>query len=181
MDLTIKPYKPKHFNPRSPRGGATDEQEFIVKVDWISIHAPHEGERRRCVWCRDAVNDISIHAPHEGERRNGSRGLSSFITFQSTLPTRGSDRAAMALQLIDLDFNPRSPRGGATFVPCGLCPRLEFQSTLPTRGSDVPAEHHRAGRRISIHAPHEGERLGTKPVTNLPPRFQSTLPTRGSD
>ena len=44
-----------------------------VSQDWakalISIHAPHEGERRMHVsqdWSKDL---ISIHAPHEGERR----------------------------------------------------------------------------------------------------------------
>ena len=80
-----------------------------------------------------------------------------------------------------------------------------FQSTLPTRGSD--AERHEYGRdavRISIHAPHEGERQTPREVKPEEPEisihaphegerpriakallslnpFQSTLPTRGSD
>ena len=57
------------FNPRSPRGGAT-----------ISFE--------------DAVNDdlaVSIHAPHEGERRLLIRHFNLLFVFQSTLPTRGSD------------------------------------------------------------------------------------------
>ena len=60
--------------------------------------------------------EVSIHAPHEGERR-------SFL-----IPKR----------LIFLRFNPRSPRGGATFS-CRCCNthRQAFQSTLPTRGSDL--------------------------------------------
>ena len=82
---------------------------------------------------------------------------------------------------------------------------LKFQSTLPTRGSDQIAL--RAGvmrPAISIHAPHEGERLWTHlpprhcggyfnprsprggatilwPKMISSPKFQSTLPTRGSD
>ena len=36
-------------------------------------------------------------------------------TFQSTLPTRGSDAEAAQVDISMLaDFNPRSPRGGAT-------------------------------------------------------------------
>ena len=57
---------------------------------------------------------ISIHAPHEGER---------------PAPDGPSNDNS--------NFNPRSPRGGAT-------------------GRD---ESGNKGRKISIHAPHEGERL----------------------
>ncbi len=81
----------------------------------------------------------------------------------------------------------------------------KFQSTLPTRGSDLvfcakfqldklisihaPHEGERlnpaAGwlRRhaISIHAPHEGERQMSELANELNGIFQSTLPTRGSD
>ena len=34
---------------------------------------------------------------------------------------------------------------------------------------------------ISLHAPHEGERLGVSDATYNAALFQSTLPTRGSD
>ncbi len=103
------------------------------------------------------------------------------------------------------DFNPRSPRGGATIVLlCGVVKHLRFQSTLPTRGSDDFVDDLLVDGGISIHAPHEGERLrgffnllaadvisihapheGERPkgpfqqgIFHL---FQSTLPTRGSD
>ena len=104
-------------------------------------------------------------------------------TFQSTLPTRGSDRP------------PKSR-------PCARC---TFQSTLPTRGSDSTTLYAEGTEAVSIHAPHEGERPesvqyltakvvcvsihapheGERPY--ILPRcrhirqFQSTLPTRGSD
>ena len=103
--------------------------------------------------------------------------------FQSTLPTRGSDRP------------PKSR-------PCARC---TFQSTLPTRGSDSTTLYAEGTEAVSIHAPHEGERPesvqyltakvvcvsihapheGERPY--ILPRcrhirqFQSTLPTRGSD
>ena len=38
-----------YFNPRSPRGGATCYARLrMARGRIISIHAPHEGERRRC-------------------------------------------------------------------------------------------------------------------------------------
>ena len=57
-----------------------------------------------------------------------------------------------------------------------------FQSTLPTRGSDcADAKRSSATSRISIHAPHEGERQDKGRQCRPKGEFQSTLPTRGSD
>ena len=126
------------FNPRSPRGGATLEGGSPRKHKYgISIHAPHEGERRDgCGLAPDgrdfnprsprggatALNipcaqpfEISIHAPHEGERPAYPKTLLQPIRFQSTLPTRGSD----AYQAYRINR------------------QKVFQSTLPTRGSDL--------------------------------------------
>ena len=172
----------------------------------ISIHAPHEGERPDGA---DNITDlahISIHAPHEGERLLRLRGVAVKGAFQSTLPTRGSDLVTDALKGEDTDFNPRSPRGGATQAPRHKGRGQLFQSTLPTRGSDaaeqpapeptpisIHAPHEGERRRlrppldcerrkISIHAPHEGERpLPQMTRTHIRHLFQSTLPTRGSD
>ena len=83
------------------------------------------------------------------------------IVFQSTLPTRGSDLHNFHhTHPQGIYFNPRSPRGGATsiFAPYKKAP-LRFQSTLPARGSDGCALQ-RAGKCGG---------------------FQSTLPARGSD
>ena len=115
----ILPFLPAlhaYFNPRSPRGGATYTRGLMVGFVPISIHAPHEGER--------------LAALGMGVR---------VWAFQSTLPTRGSDWHRLMEFVGDLDFNPRSPRGGATiyYVTC------------------------RDKKQISIHAPHEGERPST--------------------
>ena len=81
----------RYFNPRSPRGGATSYSSFAPSMRYISIHAPHEGERP----------DLKHHRLRD-------------IVFQSTLPTRGSDMKRGGLHLRHMHFNPRSPRGGAT-------------------------------------------------------------------
>ena len=152
---------------------------------YISIHAPHEGER--------PSHRISPHRrwtyfnprSPRGGATNGAYDAIAHDKFQSTLPTRGSDRTRAAPPRHHTGyFNPRSPRGGAT-----------WRSRL----------HRGGGGKISIHAPHEGERplrisRHVVRIYNFNPRsprggatvgvayharqllaFQSTLPTRGSD
>ena len=102
------------FNPRSPRGGATWDLATDDNAENVSIHAPHEGERRSACRRRLLADGVSIHAPHEGERR-----------IRCPTPVR---RSAC--------FNPRSPRGGATTKTIIAIVANMFQSTLPTRGSD---------------------------------------------
>ena len=127
----------------------------------ISIHAPHEGERLQRGGQPQHGRHISIHAPHEGERQS-----------------------LLVLYVIRLcDFNPRSPRGGATSNSTS-CSRTNFAISI-----HAPHEGERlimvclldTRKQISIHAPHEGERPDTGLGSAQPIRFQSTLPTRGSD
>ena len=171
---------------------------------------------------------ISIHAPHEGERPPYPIVSGMRTIFQSTLPTRGSDGERRKSLPCPCYFNPRSPRGGATIRRTGRYPILgisihaphegerplmflglspdshisihaphegerlptltanptqagAFQSTLPTRGSDDGIALIVIGIKISIHAPHEGERHYGQYATAATQQFQSTLPTRGSD
>ncbi len=127
-----------NFNPRSPRGGATRNIYATCRYSYISIHAPREGERPRLPCLNQYRFRISIHAPREGERPYGRvvRQRANLL-FQSTLPARGSDRNICKNFLSSGDFNPRSPRGGATAFDT-LTANCAF---------------------ISIHAPREGERL----------------------
>ena len=174
-----------NFNPRSPRGGATYGVTRDDGAFGISIHAPHEGERplppsmhiaastyfnprsprggaTLATICRAiSASLISIHAPHEGERLTPYQPAPPVDIFQSTLPTRGSDGDWWWIaSWTYYNFNPRSPRGGATVSPFAKC----------------------SYNVISIHAPHEGERLSICPQACTPTaKFQSTLPTRGSD
>ena len=124
------------FNPRSPRGGATPYGQAVPFVAYISIHAPHEGERRVT-----------------------QRSLFIVPIFQSTLPTRGS-RAAQNARARRLRFQSTLPtRGSDALLSIRLGDTQPFQSTLPTRGSARGENIKIGGQIISIHAPHEGERL----------------------
>ena len=108
------------FNPRSPRGGATQSNHHLLLLHQVSIHAPHEGERHLALAIYPINEQVSIHAPHEGERQSYHQGVlhktevsihaphegerlydsskpKSIPLFQSTLPTRGSDQFAVYL------------------------------------------------------------------------------------
>ena len=152
-------YTCKDFNPRSPRGGAT------------------------CLTLTGQAGTMYFNprSPRGGATSAPASRVRPPV-FQSTLPTRGSDHKAAFVLRGQVDFNPRSPRGGATrasgtpfalatnFNPrsprggatsgrwVSLCCRHRFQSTLPTRGSDWQRCDSAGRQRISIHAPHEGER-----------------------
>ena len=187
------------------RGSDVDELTKKQKLQQISIHAPHEGERQAHHIRLRLQHLISIHAPHEGERRGTVWGLYVDAEFQSTLPTRGSDIPHSKNSDSISHFNPRSPRGGAT--PRALSAGLNFCISIhaPHEGERPDGKPLTLDRgNISIHAPHEGERRAPETELALPKMisihaphegerpigkclyvgaggFQSTLPTRGSD
>ncbi len=102
------------FNPRSPRGGATGLLARRVDMGRVSIHAPHEGERRRAARVRAYCPPVSIHAPHEGERRNGIFQSFARLVVSIHAPHEGERRLLARRVDMGRRFNPRSPRGGAT-------------------------------------------------------------------
>ena len=130
------------FNPRSPRGGATLCAKIEATQAVISIHAPHEGERLSSSVGSFFFFLISIHAPHEGERQSQAHtppcGL---YNFNPRSPRGGATRIGQEVCPKFDNFNPRSPRGGATCcLQCIHLKMITFQSTLPTRGSDRSKE-----------------------------------------
>ena len=149
-----------YFNPRSPRGGATSASFPHACTVKFQSTLPTRGSDYTYLHGKQIDKTISIHAPHEGGATMDRRGWHTDL----------------------LNFNPRSPRGGATKVFfIGGQSGAGFQSTLPTRGSD--------GREYSIkstdnhfnpRSPRGGAtwRLGGRSGCL---KFQSTLPTRGSD
>ena len=103
-----------NFNPRSPRGGATHHTYRTSTIGIFQSTLPTRGSDSFSFAVGFISASISIHAPHEGERLNFT------ITY-----------------IIHNNFNPRSPRGGATIIFYNyFILNVRFQSTLPTRGSD---------------------------------------------
>ena len=129
------------------------------------------------------------------------------MPFQSTLPTRGSDRNQQRTYYVGVIISIHAAHEGQRHKKvCFVYLSAGFQSTLPTRGSDysqtilllVPFLYFnprcprgaatsifslRSGRlrQISIHAAHEGQRRRRQFLQLYVVLFQSTLPTRGSD
>ena len=104
---------------------------------------------------------ISIHAPHEGERPFSPRIMGEVNLFQSTLPTRGSD-AFIASCSTERRISIHAPHEGerrSTLVHIPLCNTISIHA--PHEGERLPAFINGfRSRAISIHAPHEGERHG---------------------
>ena len=149
----------QYFNPRSPRGGATkiDLTGYVTINSLFQSTLPTRGSD--CISCCLACCiAISIHAPHEGERR-----------------------CVCMVCVHVVDFNPRSPRGGATNAPnrgyarvaisihaphegerlCAVCRWLrqrDFNPRSPRGGATLTLQGRAHAHDISIHAPHEGER-----------------------
>ena len=150
----------------------------------VSIHAPHEGERRYAGQYRPVGQGFNPRSPRGGATPFLCTVRIAAARFQSTLPTRGSDKTRR-------DDSGRGAKFQSTLPTRGSDPSLSFikgrfmqwfQSTLPTRGSDwQSARPCKSSQRVSIHAPHEGERQQAYILSSITNKFQSTLPTRGSD
>ena len=84
-------YRPRYFNPRTPRGGATPC--ILASTHTLTFQSTHptRGCDRMSVPVITKLA-ISIHAPHEGVRRSTATVNLSPTLFQSTHPTRGCDR-----------------------------------------------------------------------------------------
>ena len=59
------------------------------------------------------------------------------------------------------------------------CRGYKFQSTRPMRGEVTAPAYPTPERKISIHSPHAGRGVCSKPVSSSKYRFQSTRPMRG--
>ena len=133
----------REFQSTLPTRGSDDPSvALMIAGDWFQSTLPTRGSDAPVASFSTDGYSVSIHAPHEGERRDykakgglkimfqstlptrGSDRLSCPVSavsvgFQSTLPTRGSDQIPLPSSLPNLCFNPRSPRGGAThFATC---------------------------------------------------------------
>ena len=179
-------YRPvgQGFNPRSPRGGATKHGVTIQDVARsFNPRSPRGGATHLFLSSRaDSCNGFNPRSPRGGATGKAPDLAKAAKEFQSTLPTRGSDSKHIFYQALQTSFNPRSPRGGATkFIniegflsPC-------FNPRSP-RGGATPNFFEPLNELfVSIHAPHEGERLFRISLIHNVCKFQSTLPTRGSD
>ena len=131
--------KESNFNPRSPRGGATFWKGKKENGKEISIHAPHEGERRpQLLLHRGWDYGISIHAPHEGERPWEAVDMPSGGGISIHAPHEGERLHRVFRRSACKSISIHAPHEGERLRPKIIYKIVVvFQSTLPTRGSDV--------------------------------------------
>ena len=148
-----------HFNPRTPRGGATINSSGKRRT-YARFQSTHPA--RGCDFLKnfsDFHAQISIHAPREGVRRVPENVIILPLRISIHAPREGVRRGRHKCKRVIFHFNPRTPRGGATYRAVVFAGYASFQSTHPARGCDILAEVVHTNHRISIHAPREGVRL----------------------
>ena len=125
----------------------------------ISIHAPRKGERRKGDKPRGRKKYFNPRSPQGGATTRPQGAGNEYPHFNPRSPQGGATGSPGGACLLFPYFNPRSPQGGATFHIGFITSHASlFQSTLPTRGSDFGKLKIIRCLKISIHAPHEGER-----------------------
>ena len=185
-----------------------EARDLLVREDELNFEnlgKPFDKQARFSM--KDAIEEtrdlIAVHNLNGDQLAHNDKPI--VAAFQSTLPTRGSDGYDCGKADGICDFNPRSPRGGATIAPDRYnSSKNDFNPRSPRGGATAtlylgtasPSYFNPRSPRggatnaraellqhiiISIHAPHEGERLFCHFVSSCLFIFQSTLPTRGSD
>ena len=122
-------------------------------------------------------------SPRGGATPSVAHAAQLYANFNPRSPRGGATPQSRRRWRSSYDFNPRSPRGGATASAKEACARCKISIHAPHEG-ERPQRTRLKGQaagEISIHAPHEGERPSSKPSAVPAMPFQSTLPTRGSD
>ena len=146
------------FNPRSPRGGAT----VIIIPQYLqhlgfNPRSPRGGATAFHSTALPCYCGFNPRSPRGGATIVKNFIIANQTMFQSTLPTRGSDWHSLLNWYFAVGFNPRSPRGGAT-------------NAHLTRFQHI---------KVSIHAPHEGERPKRRSCRRLPSRCFNPRSPRG--
>ena len=72
----------------------------------------------------EELKKISIHAPHEGVRPCHSKHICKMSNFNPRTPRGGATKGSICCYDSRTNFNPRTPRGGATAICCSLISRV---------------------------------------------------------
>ena len=121
-----------HFNPRLPRGRRLNGHVIASLFIKISIHASLAGGDDKFVVDQHFHVDFNPRLPR-GRRRIVVWHVISFLTFQSTPPSREATLRRTQAQADIIDFNPRLPRGRRLSVLLLRSRCWRFQSTPPSR------------------------------------------------
>ena len=186
------------FNPRAPRGAATEVQSVHGREGVISIPALLAEQRRDSPSERWSTANFNPRAPR-GAATSVSGSCLAASRFQSPRSSRSSDRASGCSSRSWRHFNPRAPRGAATArrlrsaqsclisIPALLAEQrpdmraliskyTRFQSPRSSRSSDCYILHKCASRSYTLRsqpfhttaAPSRKSNSAMKTSANLP-------------
>ena len=175
----------QNFNPRAPRGARQRLDGVERQGICISIHAPLAGRDRRTELRPPIGTYFNPRAPCGARRgyRQVQRGEGSDFnprapcgarliidiykkpanTISIHAPHAGRDYDGIAIVQEGKYFNPRAPCGARPASPPFCGHEWPFQSTRPMRGATDKAAAASMYGSISIHAPHAGRDLRSKP------------------
>ena len=171
--------RPRHFNPRSPRGERQQPRKDVAAYLVFQSTLPARGATRGILGKR-RKKDISIHAPREGsDSRQPEIRARERISIHA--PHEGSDKHLYISIPAAAYFNPRSPRGERPAEEACKVDTLKISIHAPREGSDIGryAAHCAPSEHFNPRSP-RGERLKTIINTVRDVLFQSTLPARGA-
>ena len=167
------------FQSTHPVRGATTGEPSAGEPLTISIHAPRAGCDLVRVSAAPARDSISIHAPRAGCDRKipghhrlcfqfqsthpvrgatgPGRASATTSRFQSTHPVRGATLWLVRQQVLQIDFNPRTPCGvRRPGRPPYCCPSTDFNPRTPCGVRPINLSGTFDELVISIHAPRAG-------------------------
>ena len=150
----------KGFNPRLPRGKATDEKgERWEDIEFQSTPSAREGDLTRTHTHRVSA-EVSIHAFREGRRHFPTFDGLQLTVFQSTPSAREGDLTRTHTHRVSAEVSIHAFREGRRPWPLAYTQRNFF---------------------VSIHAFREGRRHCSRCKTMTTMRFQSTPSAREGD
>ena len=124
---------------------------------------------------------ISIHVPREGHDAENGYALLVDIDFNPRAPRGARPRGIYYILDIYKNFNPRAPRGARPRRSCCPSPRRNFNPRAPRGARLCYYMYVRRGSNISIHVPREGhDGDSVRPSRSHRYAFQSTCPARGT-
>ena len=190
------------FQSTRPVRGATPDRLSACRHLPISIHAPRAGRDSRRVssvssdWMFQSTRPVrgatalvftlvgqlfvSIHAPRAG-RDVEICGVDIHLAVSIHAPRAGRDRAAEALCMCELYFNPRAPCGARQHHAIQRNRRRkDFNPRAPCGARPVAGAVAGVYWQISIHAPHAGRDKEYRWNHCHAQIFQSTRPMRGA-
>ena len=169
-----------YFNPRAPRGARLPAAVDLVHNPVISIHALREERDDTAITGPAATKRISIHALREERDPPPLFVKVLFVQFQSTRSARSATSPAPIPLLLNMDFNPRAPRGARLRFLHGL--KVVYRISIHALREERDATLHQPPKHVQDFNPRAPRGARRTAITGRTPtkRFQSTRSARSA-